>query len=240
MATTKKRQRKRKVYVCQKCGSPFSSAHTNKEYRDAMSPPPPPPAPTPPPISKPSRTIMLATATPVPKPQSLQSILRVGHNDPANYDYFVERKCLSCGDKHREDVPGGSNLINQVYEQLLDAHYIEMKSPFDVELKFHSIKVDKKTIGKASHYETLSKHGVPPFFAFCKDHNGLIYRFGGKSALEVIYGAVKDRWFTTRICIQKFVRTNKGAKMWHQAIGSEDTIQHWRQSPRIVDDIVLL
>lgn len=226
MAATKKRQRKRQVYVCQQCGSPFSWAHTNKEYK---------PHPAVKTKASGNPILFVTPSMPTPKP-----VRRVGQDDP-DVQIFIERKCLSCGDKHRQDV-NSSNVINDTYEQLLNAHFVEMKSPFETELKFRSIKVDKKTMQKAARMEAISKHGMPAFFAFCEDRAGLLYRFSGTSAMKIIYGAVKDKWFSTRICIQKFVRTNKNLKGWHMhsAIGNEEAIQHWRQSPKIVGEITLL
>jgi hypothetical protein len=171
----------------------------------------------------------------VPKPVPVQTVSDPDHN------FTVTRKCLSCGDEKVSTVTD-SNLINGAYESMIDAHYGEIKSPFEVELKFLSIKLDKKTMMKSplGGNNVVNKHGMPAFFAYCEDRSGLLYRFGGMSAMKVIYGAVKGRWFNTRICVQKFVRTNKGSKPWSMGIGNEDTIQHWRQAPKILDEITLI
>lgn len=157
MATSTKRQRKRKVYLCPACKSPFSKAHTAEKYDPKPSPPPPPQAPK------------LLLATPQP------------YNREEDYSYVVSFYCLSCKNLW-EDRTRDYNLINDIYDGHINANTEEIKSPFEVELKFVSIQIDKTAMKKAANLESISKHGMPAFFAYCQDRGGLLYRFGGKSA----------------------------------------------------------
>ena len=243
--TIKKRQRNVQVYQCQKCGSPFSWGHTSQEYVGTINvpvpaPTQPPPCPAPPvnTIPAPPLTPMYPIPAPPPLPIKFIALQPATGWLQDQYEFKVEVKCLSCGDKQTSKTKEDGD-INDLYDTMVKSKYAKVKSPFIAEFQFLSVKLDKATM-KLSNNVNHNKHGLPSFFAFCKDRNGLMYRFGGESALKVIYGAVKGRWFESRVSIQKFWKTNKGKPGHFRKVGPADTIQHFRQSPRIIGEITLL
>ena len=222
----KKRQRNRSVYLCPKCKSPFSKAHSTEYYSPKSRPEPAPQT-----QKKNSNSIGM---TIMPSPVNI-----IPNNE--DWEYKLTFYCLSCKDEATYTTRDSTDL-RQMFDTHIETNSVKMKSPFEVELKFKSIQVDKKTMRRASNKESIALHGMPAFFAYCEDRSGLVYRFGGKSARDIIYGALKDKWFKTRICVQNFTKTNNSrTEYWHRRVGSNNnTVVAWRQTPRIIGEIELV
>jgi hypothetical protein len=64
--------------------------------------------------------------------------------------------------------------------------YTKVKSPQTVELQFKGFKFSKQRYAKSQ-----------VIAVGCVDRNGLPYQFKGESSVKILYGAIKDGWFST-------------------------------------------
>jgi len=153
--------------------------------------------------------------------------------------YTIHIDCLNCNWLQKQQANNHFD-VNDRYQEMIKDKFVKFKSPIFTEMKFRSIKVDRKSLSKSALGGTnvLTKYGMPPFFAFCEDvfDSKLIYRFSGESARRIIYETVQHKPFRTHICIQKFWKMGQEGKIW---TGPPGVIMNFRQSPKIVGEIEL-
>lgn len=131
-------------------------------------------------------------------------------------DYTTLFKCLACSTEISTPLshPSSPNLKDAVAQ-----YYKKIRSPQIVELQFQVFNF------------AASKYKKSPIVSVrCVDRQGLPYQFKGQSSIDILYGATKDSWFTTRVYWQKFwskscTRLGWGAPTFTQRPKIADTVE---------------
>ena len=227
MAKTK-RKRNVDLVFCDKCNSTLvigSATNTNADIRELAEQhrqfnrhgfwtgpslinrsPPPSPAVQ---IAKP--VLLIGTPQPVKK----LPVTKVPEW-PISTDYKLKLYCCACKQEKLVGMTDPSFMKDVIANM-----YQKVKSPQTIELQFKGFKFSKQKYAKSQ-----------VIAVGCVDRNGLPYQFKGESSVKILYGAVKNRWFTTRVCWQKFWSKGKGDLGWRTPL--------FIQRPKIVDKDVTL
>lgn len=135
---------------------------------------------------------------------------------PSSTHYSLKIHCSACSND--KVIPIASPAV---IKDVLSNNYAEVKSPQPIELQWKAFKFAKQKFSK-SQVITVR----------CEDRQGKPYQFKGESSIKVIYGTVRDGWFETRVCWQKYWSRGKGDLGWQTPI--------FCQRPKIIDKVTQL
>lgn len=137
---------------------------------------------------------------------------------PPSSSYLIEVKCGSCASQVDYPILSPEKAdFRKGLEKLL----LPFKSPQPIELQFKAFSFKKSKWSKSHVISCL-----------CLDRTGQPYQFKGESSLKILYGAVRDGWFSSRVCWQKY---------WPKGMGDFGLgTPLFVQRPKLVDNVILI